>query len=53
MGGSTKPAYFCDLWQYTSKGKISGINGNVDMNTITGSGKTLEWFLGGKVGGNA
>lgn len=21
-----------DLWQYTSKGKVSGINGNVDMN---------------------
>lgn len=22
----------CNLWQYTSKGKVNGINGNVDMN---------------------
>ena len=22
-----------DMWQYTSKGKVSGISGNVDMNT--------------------
>ena len=44
--GSTKPNYRCDLWQYTSTGKIKGISGNVDMNTITGSGKTLKWFLG-------
>lgn len=21
-----------DMWQYSSKGKVSGINGNVDMN---------------------
>jgi GH25 family lysozyme M1 (1,4-beta-N-acetylmuramidase) len=21
-----------DMWQYSSKGKISGINGNVDLN---------------------
>jgi len=46
--GSTKPAYICDLWQYTSRGKIDGISGNVDMNTITGQGKTLAWFLGGE-----
>ena len=24
----------CEIWQYTSKGKIAGINGNVDMNYI-------------------
>ncbi len=24
----------CDIWQYTSEGKVSGISGNVDLNTI-------------------
>lgn len=43
--GSTKPAYICDMWQFTSTGKVDGINGNVDMNVITGNGKSLEWFL--------
>ncbi len=47
LEGSTKPNYACDLWQYTSTGKIDGINGNVDTNIITGTGKTLAWFLGG------
>lgn len=46
--GSTKPNYECDVWQYTSTGKIDGISGNVDMNLITGTGKTLEWFLVGE-----
>lgn len=44
LSGSTKPSYPCDLWQYTSTGKIAGISGNVDMNVINGQ-KTLEWFL--------
>ncbi len=30
---STKPTHHYDLWQYTSKGRVSGIIGNVDMNT--------------------
>lgn len=42
------PAYPCDLWQFTSSGKIDGISGNVDLNLITGTGKTLSWFLGGE-----
>ena len=29
---STKPAHPCDVWQYTSKGHVDGISGNVDMN---------------------
>ena len=29
----TRPDMRFDMWQYTSKGKISGINGNVDVNT--------------------
>ncbi|CAK1241352.1 phage tail spike protein [Fructobacillus cardui] len=28
---STPPDYAYDLWQYTSSGSVSGINGNVDM----------------------
>ena len=43
--GSKKPSYFCDLWQYTSVGKISGISGKVDLNVITGEGHDLKWFL--------
>jgi len=46
LAGSTKPNYACDMWQYTSVGKIDGISGNVDLNVITGSGKNLAWFLG-------
>lgn len=30
---STKPTHPYDLWQYTSKGRVNGIAGNVDMNT--------------------
>lgn len=46
--GSAKPKHECDLWQYTSKGKIAGIGANkLDLNVITGTGKTLSWFLGG------
>ncbi len=40
---STKPAFPCDLWQYTDKGKVSGVNGYVDLNTLNGN-KKLEWF---------
>lgn len=29
---SKKPALKCAMWQYTSKGKVNGITGNVDMN---------------------
>lgn len=45
--GSKEPNFECDVWQYTSTGKVDGISGNVDVNIITGTGKTLEWFLGG------
>lgn len=41
----SKPKTPCDLWQYTSAGKIDGIETNVDLNTLNGS-KTLEWFTG-------
>ena len=32
-----------DLWQYTSKGTLTGVKGDVDLNLLTG-GKPLEWF---------
>lgn len=43
--GGTKPAFECDLWQYTSTGKIAGINGNVDMNITMNKDKDIKWFL--------
>jgi len=43
--GATKPAYECDLWQYTSTAKIDGINGNVDKNITMKENRGLEWFL--------
>ncbi|WEV56125.1 phage tail spike protein [Ligilactobacillus acidipiscis] len=33
LSGSSKPGHPYDLWQYTSKGSVAGISGNVDMNT--------------------
>lgn len=42
----TPPDYPCDLWQYTSKGKVAGISGNVDCSKLTGT-KPLEYFITG------
>lgn len=42
-----KPDWPCDLWQFTEKGRFPGINSDVDVDLVTGIGKTLEWFLGG------
>lgn len=39
----TLPDYPCDLWQHTSKGRVPGISGNVDVNVLTGS-KPLSYF---------
>ena len=41
------PKWKCDLWQHTSRGTIDGIKDYVDLNTITGDGHSLAWFLGG------
>lgn len=30
--GIDSPSLDCDIWQYTSSGRVDGINGNVDMN---------------------
>lgn len=37
------PTVPCDLWQYTSKGRINGIETNVDLNILHGN-KDLKWF---------
>lgn len=42
--GGQKPAYPCDLWQYTDTGYIDGI-GKVDLNRLNGN-KSLDWFIG-------
>ena len=41
---SYAPKYYCDLWQYTSKGRVNGISGNVDLDMLYGD-KPLEWFI--------
>lgn len=46
MATGSLPDFECSLWQYTSNQRIPGINGRVDMNIITGTGKSIEWFLG-------
>lgn len=38
-----KPKYVCDLWQFTEKGAVAGIKGNVDLNQLNGN-KPLSWF---------
>lgn len=45
IAGSRKPSYDCDLWQYTSTGKINGIKGNVDMNITMKENRDLKWFI--------
>ncbi|WP_141431892.1 GH25 family lysozyme [Bacillus sp. 03113] len=42
---NVKPAYACELWQYTSAGRVAGVAGNVDLNVLNGD-KSLEWFTG-------
>ncbi|MGG1339669.1 GH25 family lysozyme [Bacillus toyonensis] len=42
--GGNKPAYPCDIWQYTETGNIPGI-GKCDINSLIGD-KPLSWFTG-------
>lgn len=41
-----KPDFPCDIWQYTSSGKLDGYNGDLDFNRLMGT-KPLEFFTGG------
>ncbi|MBR3239166.1 MAG: peptidoglycan-binding protein [Oscillospiraceae bacterium] len=47
ISGSIRPDYPCDLWQYTSKGRIQGIPDDVDLNVLTGT-KLMSFFTGQK-----
>lgn len=40
-----KPSHYCDLWQFTSAGKVPGISGNCDCNALAGN-RTKESFTG-------
>ncbi|MED3078577.1 glycoside hydrolase family 25 protein [Bacillus wiedmannii] len=42
--GGKKPAYPCDIWQYTDTGNVPGI-GKCDLNQLIGN-KSLSWFIG-------
>lgn len=46
---NSKPAFPCDIHQYTSKGRLDGYNGNLDLNRLTGT-KPLEFFIGACTG---
>lgn len=46
IANSSKPTHPYDLWQYTSTGSVSGIIGNVDMNTEP-SARFKEYYLRG------
>lgn len=53
----TPPRHRCDLWQFTSAGRVPGIGGNVDCNALNGK-RTLASFTtdavsGKPVGGDA
>lgn len=42
---STKGDIDCDIWQYSSKGKVNGISGYVDMNIYYGDTiKVIEYY---------
>lgn len=43
-----KPDYPCDIWQYTSVGRVPGYDGNLDLNMLIGK-KDLSWFTGIKI----
>ncbi|WP_053177976.1 GH25 family lysozyme [Peribacillus loiseleuriae] len=40
----TQPDYPCDIWQYTSVGRVSWYEGDLDLNVLNGN-KSLEWFI--------
>ncbi|OSX87512.1 N-acetylmuramoyl-L-alanine amidase [Bacillus mycoides] len=42
--GGNKPAYPCDIWQYTDSGNVPGI-GKCDLNQLIGN-KNISWFIG-------
>lgn len=47
----TPPSHPCDLWQFTSSGKVPGIDGNVDCNALNGD-RSLASFTTDSAPGN-
>lgn len=45
QAGSKRPDFPCDVWQYTSKGRLPGISGDVDLDMLIGD-KPLGFFTG-------
>ncbi len=43
-GERYRPPMPCDVWQYTSDGRLPGIAGRVDLNKLTGR-KPLSYFI--------
>ncbi|WP_437124523.1 glycoside hydrolase family 25 protein [Bacillus paranthracis] len=46
--GGNRPAYPCDIWQYTETGNVPGI-GKCDLNELIGN-KSLSWFTNNHMG---
>lgn len=42
---SIRPGHPCDLWQYTSRGRLPGIRGDVDIDVLNGP-KPMGFFTG-------
>ena len=42
----TPPSHYCDLWQFTSVGRVPGIAGNTDCNALNGK-RNLASFTSG------
>lgn len=50
MSPSLPPGWFkWTFWQYSEKGKVNGINANVDLNVFNGSLEELYKFAGAKI----
>lgn len=43
--GSIVPDFPCDIWQFTSHGRLPGISGNVDLDVLNGD-KPMGFFVG-------
>lgn len=44
----TPPKHPCDLWQFTSTGRVPGIGGNVDCNALNGKRDLASFTAGSK-----
>lgn len=44
----TPPRHYCDLWQFTSTGRVPGISGNVDCNALNGKRDLASFTAGSK-----